>query len=1504
MNADKAKQLVTQLVVHGQLNTERTQQVLDFLKEDTSCSIGMLASLVESLLKTIVEHAGRKELQRLWVPQIRDVITKLDDLTTTSSGRKKLNEDIYGTLDRVVVLVEESKSLNSLNGDKSFKSLARNTKRAVQLFEAEKKTKGGKVNKAMPTDPNSESQFNFGQLTTGGVLVTDGEDVEFERGNLSEPDRAHIQKLLKKKINEIHSGSSGSLERFVELVYSSSFSDNKPFVKHGMMIGKKKLFMLCRGAQLNNKSKQPVVICNLLAVDMKKYNEIIKDGYADQVLRLMNFQTNEGKSTVDQVINSTTWRSPAEILQPARSQAVKDAEAEARGTEPEKRIKVTPRDQNIPPPMKPEDHPDPNFRSRAKNKEEFETQAAHLRKKVADVAPDLDRPETKRIPVPSDPQKFQRHMDRRVSPNYSQTATDGSDDDDETPEDNKSPEEKPSLFGGGEAEPLFGGEEPDQPLFGGNDTDKFEMFGGAGEQEEQDSPDPLEEPPAQEPAKKSKRDHKGFEDLLGPPDENAPVKKNQDPPTPKRDEPLGVGEGPTFDPLTGHTEHVPLPPEKPKEKQDPTQTKSFNIDDLTSTSTALRRPEGLGGGKKPKRGAAEKRAEREQINAQINAREANKDDWAWISTAINDVGMLASTHTGKNLGQRLEGINDPGRVYNLFVGLTNRFQEFKRRHPSNALDYSRAILNYLTTKISDLVKQGIPGAEEEATRIFRALHGDYDHARLGLNKGRILNLYNTYRRQAGLPNVTAAEAEAILAGKEVSGQGVGEPAASKKEFKAPDPEEAVPGASEVKPAPTEEPQAQTQTGFFDHIPQQQKKTDDSADWDNLLDQYRPDDQKTSAMVPPSEVVPGGEQETPVSQDIPEELPPEPPIHRGPKIQVLHGQRSPDDYDHYRLARIRGKVKVGERDGKPVYADKYVYMSVPREDNDGNAIVTDDQIWEYAKSHYERYLSNIARLAGTTPDAADFRQKLEQVRADRNSDGYKQLKQSTEQYNRNFQTDAIKALSTYRTKLATASDAEPDAAPMGKADGKVWFLKRNFLGKAGSPKDQVLRALERNSKVRPTSNDTKVIDLVLRLDPDQFDELVYRPLYSRLAPKATAERAAKYYEYLSQKIPDEQFAESIRRFITIGEDTGDVAPTMGRAASDEEIAVVQKIILMNDIAQYLRTKEGLSFLVKVGGQAGIPVGTTSDQPADEQASETPTANPGKVTPDLLRKNMQTLEVAVKQAMPRRRPQPAEAKKILAQIQDPKQYTIAQGLLLDPRRFSAALRQARQEIENRIEGHKNPLSYFATLTKLARALGSLAPQGGKPKVANMISCPYCKEAVDIDSTPWTACSRCLARHHSQCWRENRKRCASCGNASAMKPAPQRARVAPTGPREQLERLRGLYEEAYVSSTIIEQTRAIARGLVESALTSSRVVSPAQVMAAFKEYQQTLNHYGLGELVTLPISESVDQQLVEIHCLTSDPIDQAGWDTLTSYRLDPAKKIRELSWRGDDPIGSKVV
>jgi WD40 repeat protein len=56
-----------------------------------------------------------------------------------------------------------------------------------------------------------------------------------------------------------------------------------------------------------------------------------------------------------------------------------------------------------------------------------------------------------------------------------------------------------------------------------------------------------------------------------------------------------------------------------------------------------------------------------------------------------------------------------------------------------------------------------------------------------------------------------------------------------------------------------------------------------------------------------------------------------------------------------------------------------------------------------------------------------------------------------------------------------------------------------------------------------------------------------------------------------------------------------------------------------------------------------------------------------------------------------------------------------------------------------------------------------------------CPYCHEGIEIAEGLWSACSACLARHHTACWDEL-GRCASCESVARLGPGALPAAPAP--------------------------------------------------------------------------------------------------------------------------------
>lgn len=62
-----------------------------------------------------------------------------------------------------------------------------------------------------------------------------------------------------------------------------------------------------------------------------------------------------------------------------------------------------------------------------------------------------------------------------------------------------------------------------------------------------------------------------------------------------------------------------------------------------------------------------------------------------------------------------------------------------------------------------------------------------------------------------------------------------------------------------------------------------------------------------------------------------------------------------------------------------------------------------------------------------------------------------------------------------------------------------------------------------------------------------------------------------------------------------------------------------------------------------------------------------------------------------------------------------------------------------------------------------------------------CPFCRDAIQVEANGWTACTLCLGRHHTECWREHGC-CASCGgdrNLTFVTVRDDLRRRAPTQP-----------------------------------------------------------------------------------------------------------------------------
>lgn len=66
---------------------------------------------------------------------------------------------------------------------------------------------------------------------------------------------------------------------------------------------------------------------------------------------------------------------------------------------------------------------------------------------------------------------------------------------------------------------------------------------------------------------------------------------------------------------------------------------------------------------------------------------------------------------------------------------------------------------------------------------------------------------------------------------------------------------------------------------------------------------------------------------------------------------------------------------------------------------------------------------------------------------------------------------------------------------------------------------------------------------------------------------------------------------------------------------------------------------------------------------------------------------------------------------------------------------------------------------------------APQSAAPAptlTVGLNRCPYCHDGVLVDRTGWLACSRCLARHHTDCWAES-DTCGACGHDACLRQTP---------------------------------------------------------------------------------------------------------------------------------------
>jgi hypothetical protein len=58
----------------------------------------------------------------------------------------------------------------------------------------------------------------------------------------------------------------------------------------------------------------------------------------------------------------------------------------------------------------------------------------------------------------------------------------------------------------------------------------------------------------------------------------------------------------------------------------------------------------------------------------------------------------------------------------------------------------------------------------------------------------------------------------------------------------------------------------------------------------------------------------------------------------------------------------------------------------------------------------------------------------------------------------------------------------------------------------------------------------------------------------------------------------------------------------------------------------------------------------------------------------------------------------------------------------------------------------------------------PRDDEHVAGSPVRCPFCHDDVAIEGE-WSACSRCLARHHQPCWTEG-GRCAACGHDGAVR------------------------------------------------------------------------------------------------------------------------------------------
>src|SRR5207245_472718 len=60
----------------------------------------------------------------------------------------------------------------------------------------------------------------------------------------------------------------------------------------------------------------------------------------------------------------------------------------------------------------------------------------------------------------------------------------------------------------------------------------------------------------------------------------------------------------------------------------------------------------------------------------------------------------------------------------------------------------------------------------------------------------------------------------------------------------------------------------------------------------------------------------------------------------------------------------------------------------------------------------------------------------------------------------------------------------------------------------------------------------------------------------------------------------------------------------------------------------------------------------------------------------------------------------------------------------------------------------------------------PRADVRAAASPVRCPFCHTDVAPQAADWVACSACLARHHSGCWKESGA-CASCRAKESLEP-----------------------------------------------------------------------------------------------------------------------------------------